>query len=232
MGIKLSLVGQVFGRLTVVSESKELKGKNVTWSCKCLCGNTVVVAGSPLVCGRTKSCGCLQKEQLAKTVSEKVKTHGLSKHPLHKVWSSMKERCYNPKVSHYKYYGGRGVKVCDRWKDSFENFYNDVIEGYNKGLQIDRIDNDGIYEPSNCRWVTQQQNRLNRGSVSGSSSKYKGVFWDKKAKKWRVVISKDGVKHRLGWFNDEDEAARVYDRAAQELFGEFAYLNIIKGEVR
>jgi hypothetical protein len=152
------LAGKRYTRLTVVRLAKR-SGKTY-WECLCDCGATVVVSGGNLSSGNSKSCGCLCKER----TSAASKTHGMSEHPLFKVWSGIKKRCTNPKTERWPVYGGRGIKICDRWKDSFENFYADMAPGYQKGLQIDRIDNDGDYCPENCRWVTAKENSRNRRS--------------------------------------------------------------------
>ncbi len=229
MGAKLDLAGQVFHRLTVISEAGRSTDKKVTWHCECSCGNKVIVVSNHLRRGTTRSCGCLQKEALSRTISEKVKTHGLTNHPLFKVWENMRDRCSNPRHKSYKYYGGKGILVCDRWDSAFKNFYADVIDGYGKGLQLDRKDNNGNCEPENVRWVTPQQNMQNIGSRGGSSSTYKGVSFNKKHQKWAASITRDGKKKWLGLFTKEEEAAAVYNQAAEALFGEFAYLNNIKG---
>lgn len=221
----MNLLGQVFGKLTVTSSAdprvRKDGRKSTRWKCLCACGSNkeIVVEGSNLTTGHTKSCGCLRKEH--KT------THGLSSHPLYGVGMKMKDRCYNPQHMSYENYGGRGIKVCDRWLESFENFYNDVLEGYSEGLQLDRRNNDGNYEPENTRWVTNQQNQMNKRSWKNGTSKYKGVCWSKASGKWVSTISKDGRVTHLGFFLDEDEAALVYNKAALELFGEYANLNTI-----
>lgn len=221
MGKKLDLVGQVFGRLTVVSKADRSNSRKVLWNCECSCGNSKVVRGCSLKSGDTQSCGCLNAER-AKGLHT---THGLHKHPLYKVFIGMIDRCFNPKSTHYEDYGGRGITICDRWKDSLGNFIEDVAVGYGKGLHLDRINNDGNYTPDNVRWVTPQQNNMNRGGAKNSTSKYKGVSWNKATTKWRADIRKDGKLHYLGLFTDETEAALAYNEKAKELFGEYANLN-------
>ena len=152
------------------------------------------------------------------------KTHGLSEHALYYVWGDMKQRCCNPKNKSYKNYGGRGVRICDDWVNNFLNFYNDMKEGYEKGLQIDRIDNNGGYELSNCRWVTNKQNQANRGSRASGSSIYKGVTKIRDGK-WTAQIKKDGKVYRLGYFTCEKEAAKAYDVRAKVIFGEYSGTN-------
>ena len=175
--MKIDLTGQKFGKLTVVGEEGTCPtSRGITWRCLCDCGTLKVVRGNSLRMGKSKSCGCSQKEKPVK--------HGLCNHPLYEVYQGMKKRCYYDKHNQYHNYGGRGIKVCDRWLESFENFYNDVIEGYEKGLQLDRRNNDGNYESDNVRWVTKQQNDFNRRSRPNSSSKFKGVSWNTSKHMW------------------------------------------------
>lgn len=151
--------GTVFGRLTVIGEADSIKG-NATWLCQCECGNQVTVLAYRLRAGHTQSCGCLHEENLRTSVT----THGMSKTPIYIIWKSMKARCLSPRDKSYKDYGGRGITVCDEWKDSFETFYADMGE-CPEGHSLDRIDVNGNYEPSNCRWATSiEQNRNRRNS--------------------------------------------------------------------
>lgn len=214
----LELKGHRFDRLMVVEKDTiRSKDRKVKWFCKCDCGVIVSVTSGNLKSGNTKSCGCLNKEATT--------SHGLYKHPLYNVWSNMKKRCNNIKNPYYAAYGGRGITVCDRWLESISNFIEDMEEGYQLGLELDRIDNDGNYESSNCRWVTSAQNSMNTRSRKNSSSKYKGVSWYTKIGKWAAQIEKNSKVHRLGYFTCEKEAALVYNEKALEIFGEYAYLN-------
>lgn len=132
------------------------------WECKCDCGNTVITSGSAMRKGHTKSCGCLQKE-VAKTVMSKTMTkHKLTEHPLYEIWGSIIKRCTNPNCSAYKNYGGRGIFICDKWRNSFKSFYDDMIDGYSPELELDRIDNNDGYYKENCRWVSKQTNARNK----------------------------------------------------------------------
>ena len=160
MGKVLELKGQRFGRLTIIKRVENDKWKNAKWLCQCDCGNVKKINGYELKNGHTKSCGCLQKERASKA----RKTHG---HKINRVvtktytaWQSMLKRCDNPKNKNYKDYGGRGIKVCDRWLHSFENFLSDIGKAPN-GLTLDRKNNNGNYEPNNCRWVAMTEQNQN-----------------------------------------------------------------------
>lgn len=134
------------------------------WLCQCDCGNIVEVLGYSLKSGHTKSCGCLHEETL-KTIAI---THGDSYSKLYGVYISIIDRCYNPNNKRFKDYGGRGIIVCDEWKDSYLNFKKwAVFSGYKEGLSIDRKNNDLGYSPSNCRWVTRivQQNNMRKNHI-------------------------------------------------------------------
>jgi len=157
-----NISGQTFGRLTVLREMSSDKAHR-SWLCVCTCGTEKLVGHPSLKSGKTKSCGCLRRELVAK----KMTRHGAcaSRKPTraYKIWSGMIARCEIKSASGYEQYGGRGVKVCDRWK-SFENFLADMGEPP-AGMSIDRLDGSRGYEPGNCRWATRQQQNENRKSV-------------------------------------------------------------------
>ncbi len=155
------LTGKIFGRLKVLQKTYNHKQGHRQYICECTCGKYTIVTASRLNTGKTKSCGCLAKEQSAKNW-KKNKTHGLTKHSLHRVWLDMRNRCSNSNHYAYKYYGDRGIIVCDEW-ENFKIFYDFAIQkGWKKGLQIDRINNNGNYKPSNCRFVSARVNANNR----------------------------------------------------------------------
>jgi len=152
------LTNKTYGKLSVIKRVENNKHGKSQWLCKCECGGTKIVSGRGLNSGDTRSCGCLRRNSGFK--------HGLRFTRQYRILQNMKSRCYNPKATKYINYGGRGIKICDEWLDEekgIENFYNWSIEnGYSDDLSIDRIDNDGDYEPDNCRWVTYKEQNLNK----------------------------------------------------------------------
>lgn len=166
------LTGAKFGKLTVIERQGSNKNGRALWLCECECKNKIIVASPLLLSGKTKSCGCLRAE--ASTC--RSTKHGKKNTRIYEVWKNMKKRCYNPNTKEYKHYGGRGITICPEWRNNFKTFYEWAMShGYNeeapRGLTtIDRIDNNGNYEPKNCRFITiaeQQRNKRNNKLKEG-----------------------------------------------------------------
>jgi hypothetical protein len=150
-GIK-NLIGQQFGRLTVIAFSHS--DERAMWVCRCECGNEKLVASKLLTAGQTKSCGCLRG-------THHQAAAGSARPRVYRIWQAMLNRCRNPNVQNYARYGGRGIRVCERWM-SFENFFADMSDPPSPSHSIDRIEGDGDYEPGNCRWATEKEQQANR----------------------------------------------------------------------
>ena len=210
MGKVVDLTGKRFGRLLVLKREGIDKSKHSTWLCQCDCGNIKVISRP---CFRTTySCGCLAKELLR----NKVLKHNMYGTRLNRIWQRMKTRCNNFNDEHYKNYGGRGIRVCNEWNDSetgFMNFYAWAMQnGYRDDLTIDRIDVNGNYEPSNCRWITnlEQQNNKRTNHII----EYYGKKYTISQLSRLLGINKTTLRNRIlnNWKEDELSLPTNYDR--------------------
>lgn len=195
---KVNLTGKTFGRLTVLGPSElrqRADGRNKRfWLCLCDCGVEKYIPGNSLNTGRTSSCGCLQAE----VISKLRKTHGCAGSAYYRTWSCMIQRCTNRANPKWKLYGGRGITVCERWA-SFENFLADMGPRPSTKHTIDRKDNDGNYEPSNCRWATQseqQNNKRNNFRVTWQGRTQTVTEWGRELGFSNLALSQ---RLRAGW---------------------------------
>lgn len=216
---KVSYVGKRFGRLTVVERVDNALNPNgksvIRYRCKCDCGNETIVRKVHLTNRKIVSCGCFHKEQLGKI----RRKHGFShKERLYSVWLDIKDRCYNKNNNHYHCYGGRGIIVCDEWKNDYKSFRDwcmsngykeEIRESGRNNLTIDRINVDGNYEPDNCRFITNKENCLNKRNSLTDEERYKvcpicrNQFTVAKRNQQKTCSSKCGHKLRKMHYNPE-----------------------------
>ena len=188
------------------TEKSKVKRRFGIYKCG-YCGTEFKTRIADVKDNKTKSCGCHSK----KMISISNTKHGFRKLKIYSSWSCMMQRVNDVNSSKYKNYGGRGIKVCDRWLD-IKNFVEDMLPSYQEGLSIDRINNDGNYEPNNCRWATRTTQLQNtRVLRTTNTSGYRGVTYNKKIKKWYSAIMSFGKRKYLGSFNTAIEAAKAYN---------------------
>lgn len=218
-----SRIGSRFSRLTIVDVGEPyITPKGVSckrWKCLCDCGNFVLARYSALTSGNTKSCGCIRKGMIKPWMIK----HGFRYHPIWPVYYAMIRRCVAEKDSNYTNYGGRGIKVCDRWasdfKEGFINFLEDMGERP-EGFNLDRIDPCGDYTPENCRWVDKSVSSYNTRKKSTNTSGRTGVKWNEKLGKWISCIDVCGSYKHLGCFTSLDDAVKAREAAEILYFGE------------
>lgn len=195
MGAKKDLTGHRFGKLVALEDIGRANG-GVVWKCQCDCGSITQVRANHLVRGLVVSCGCYNREVISK--------HNMTNTAIYSAWQSMKNRCENPNAQEYRRYGGRGIRVCDEWSNNSEAFIEWALaNGWERGLSLDRIDNDGDYEPDNCRWVTmktQGRNRSNCCYISDGDETHCLSEW---AEILNEPYAKLVSRHRRGWSDKE-----------------------------
>ena len=210
------LTGQKFNKLTVIKRVENDKRNNSRWLCKCDCGNEKIISGYHLKRASIVSCGCYIRE----ITSKRSKTHEKTNLKLYDVWAAMKTRCYNKNRKEYKNYGGRGITVCDEWKDNFMTFYNwAMANGYDENAPrgectIDRIDVNGNYEPNNCRFVNmkvQQNNKRNNCLITYNNETRSITEWSK-----TLNISVNAMRDRLKKYNNCIEKAFTQKKYAKK----------------
>lgn len=218
--------GNVYGKLTVVSfhgiREYESGGTTALWNCICDCGGSTVSTGSSLRAGTSLSCGCVRKEK-TKFINKK---HGLYLTPEYSVLQGMRSRCYNENNQRYENYGGRGIKICDRWMDSengFQNFLEDMGERPDDSYSIERVDNDGDYTPENCDWVVDEVQVNNRRRNKNNSSGRTGIHFDERSGRWIAQLSKgkreESENVYLGSHKTFESAVRAREYAELKYFG-------------
>lgn len=216
--IKIDITQQKFGRLTALESVAPVRKYEYKWLFRCECGKEKILPKTSVTKGYVKSCGCLLSETSSKHIIKVNKKHGMYLHPVYYIWSNMKMRCLNKNSFMYKNYGGRGIKVCDRWLNSFENFFEDMGDRPSPKHSIDRIDNNGNYEPNNCRWATNKEQSRNKSVTKYAT--YKGetkpvLYWCEE-----LALSYNLIRERLlnGWTVERAFTTPVFYRG-QHNFG-------------
>ena len=213
--ISLHLEGQRYGKLTVIKEEEPLYSNSNKmirrWLCLCDCGKTTVVRHGDIRNGRTLSCGCYNFEK-----ESKAKIHGYSRTKLGRVFEAMKQRCNNPNNKNYRDYGGRGIKVCNEWLENQSSFYEwSINNGYKEGLTIDRIDVNGNYEPSNCRWTNQETQCVNQRVRKDNKTGCKNIHISNG--KYVVQITRNKKKKYYGSYNTLEEAIEAKKKIEKQI---------------
>ena len=182
--------------MLVIEKTDKRLRNHIVWKCKCDCGNDVLVTGCRLTSNHTRSCGCLLKEINRK----KLTKHGKYNTRIYNIYDAMKQRCYNPRNSSYKYYGTKGIKVCDEWLNDFVSFYSwSIANGYKDNLTIDRINADEDYKPSNCRWATYKEQVENRKCNHWITYNGKTQILTQWAKEYNLTYDCLRYRIRSGW---------------------------------
>lgn len=192
------MIGESY--MKYATKTSTQKVRSALFKCQ-YCGNEFEATTSSIKRKHTKSCGCL---------TGGLKTHGLSTSRFYNIWANMKRRCYNNKVRDYKWYGGKGIKVCEEWLD-VKTFITWCGETYIEGMTLDRIDGNKNYQPDNCRWVDMTIQNINKGVVSRNNSGHTGISWKKKNNKFVAQVSIQGKPKHIGLFKTKEDAVLARD---------------------
>lgn len=194
-----NITGVRFGRLTAITRFHARPDGKAEWVCRCNCGNYAVVLATRLRRGYIRSCGCLGRD----TTAQRNRKHGLAKSPEHVIWLAIKQRCFNSNCQAYSYYGGRGITMCERWSKSFAAFLEDMGPRPSRYHEIDRINNNGNYEPDNCRWATridQANNKRNSVFLVFNGRRQTAIQWSRELGISRSTIDN---RRRKGWPDEQ-----------------------------
>jgi hypothetical protein len=216
----IDITGVKYSNLTALSfEGFILKGfskkKTAYWKFRCDCGKITFKLASKVKEGHVKSCGCLSSFEFK---SQRARTHGMSSSETYNSWSKMLSRCFDKNSDVWDYYGGRGIVVCERWQNSFENFLEDMGERP-KDKTLDRVDTNGNYEPLNCRWSGKTEQSFNRNRQSNNTSGRTGVVFDKRSKSWVATIKVNKRCVYLGSSENFNTATKLRDVAELKYYG-------------
>lgn len=212
-----NLVGNRYGRLVVMSKAG-IQSKHTSWNCVCDCGEVTECLGINLKRGKSGSCGCLRKELSTQRSTKHGNRKGNSTSREYETWCSMIGRCETETNTNYHNYGARSIKVCDRWRKSFEHFLADMGKRPSDKHSIERDDVNGNYEPSNCRWVTKEVQMRNRRIFKNNSTGVNGVYPSPNSNRFFAQINYDGVRKHLGTFDTLVEATEARKKAEQQFW--------------
>lgn len=186
---RLDITDERYGRLVGLNFIGCDKSKNTLWEFQCDCGNVTIKRLSDVRFGKIKSCGCLHQDN---TVERNTK-HNKSKTRTYSIWKGMKRRCLSPSRPRFKDYGRRGITVCDRWRNSYDNFLTDMGEAP-INYTLERIDNEKGYSPDNCKWASYLEQSHNQRMRTTNTSGYRGVYYCKTVKRWKAQINHAGKR--------------------------------------